>query len=174
MALWNRTTPAATADEHLASYGLTNLQYARAVAAHELGHALANIACASLDTHGIELSLQSPQTHGVTLFSAAPGYTKPDPEDKALSCFAGAIAQTKWLQEQERIWTAAVQRLVHNGSEYDRRKAHQLGLGRRELDRAQRNAAHLINRQWRSLVQAVPRLVKRGRLNRGDLERLAR
>lgn len=173
MALWSRTTTA-TDDEHLTSYGLTNVQYRRAAAAHELGHALAGVACASLDTHSVELSLSSRQAHGVTRFSTAPGYTGPDPEDRALSCFAGPIAQAKWLQEQERVWTATVQRLVHNGGENDRRNAHQLGLGRRELDRAQRDAAHLVNRQWRSLVIAVPRLVKSGRLTRSEIQRLAR
>lgn len=162
-------------ESRLAAYQLTDGQYRRAVAAHELAHGLVAIAAPSRDVHSVEL-IDHPQqgVQGRAVTTVARGYEKADPEDHAVGLYAGAIAKARWLQEREGRWSSDLARLVDECAAGDHAIIGRLGLGRRELDRAQRDSLRAVERQWSGLIKGVPKLVKRGRLTGRELHRLAR
>lgn len=161
-------------ERSLAHYGLTDDQYRRAVAAHELAHGLIGTLIPSLDVHAVELFNDHNGVHGGTYTSTAPGYRTPDPQQHAVELYAGAVAKERWLREQERRWSSDLERLVHACAQGDRDLIAKLGLSSRQQQAAQRDAVSAVARQWGGITEGVPRLVKRGRLSARQLRRLAR
>lgn len=162
-------------EQRLGQYGLTHDQYRRAVAAHELAHALVANARPSTTCYGIELRDDRTRgVHGLTATSNSRNARTIDPLDRAVVLEAGAIAKERWLREVERMWSRQIEQLVHATAAGDRKNLNTLGLSSRQQDTARREAAALVGTLWTTLKAGVPTLVTKGRLNEHHLAALSR
>lgn len=158
----------------LAHYGLTNDQYRRAVAAHELAHGLIAAAMPTLDVGQVVITTHRQLgVHGCAYVGTAPGRQR-DPIEKAAELYAGAIAKARWLRTVERRWSSDLEHLVRECAAGDRAIIQQLRLDRRQDSLAQTEAERAVTRQWPAITKAVPRLAKRGQISGRELRRLAR
>jgi hypothetical protein len=162
-------------EESLRHYGLADDQYRRAVAAHELAHALVAMTLPSLTCSGVQVE-DHPQhgVHGGTWIGPARRGGQMDPYERAVELEAGAIAKACWLKTKERRWTRQIEQLVYECAAGDRARLDTLGLTRSQRADAARDASHAVQHQWGALVAGVPRLVTHGRLVGSQLRSLAR
>lgn len=162
-------------EKALRTYGLTDDQYRRAVAAHELAHALVAITMPSLTCSGVHIE-DHPQhgVHGGAWIRPERRGGRMDPYERAVELEAGAIAKACWLRDKERRWTSAVEQLVYDCAAGDRAHLDTLRLTRGQRADAVRDATRAVQHQWAALVAGVPRLVKTGRMNASQLRSLAR
>lgn len=161
-------------EERLAAYGLTDSQYRRAVAAHELGHGLLTAAAPTLDVKYIELKADRRGVHGGAIVGPARGYRKADPMEHAVELFAGRIAKARWLRDVERCWCRDLADLVDATAAGDQSIINRLGLSGSERSAAERQAEREVDRQWRGITQGVAKLARGGRMNGRQLRKLVR
>lgn len=161
-------------EQHLAAYGLTDGQYRRAVAAHELAHGILAAAAPSLDVKYVELKAGRQGVHGGAMVGPARGHRTADPMEHAVELFAGRIAKAKWLREVERCWSRDLADLVDATAAGDQAIINRLGLSAADRSAAQRQAEREVDRHWRGITQGVAKLARSGRMNGRELRKLVR
>lgn len=160
-----------TYTQRLAHYGLTDDQYTRAVAAHELAHGLTAAARPTTTSHGVEIHTRGRDgTRGLARTGAAPGHTI-DPFDRAVICEVGAIAKEYWLRNVERVWSSQLAYLVRETAAGDRANIRGLGLTSRQQDEALREAERTVRALWPTTA-GVPKLVAKKQLTGSQVVKL--
>lgn len=155
-------------------YGLTDEQYRRAVAAHELGHAITAEALPT--TGGYEVQVRDDPEHGVyglALVGPKQRDQQIDPQDRATELMAGEIAKARWLQ-QEGSWSPDVAYMVRRTGAGDRELIDELGLTPEQRRDAQERASKLVDQHWTAITNGVDQVASTGGMNARQLRTLAR
>lgn len=160
--------------DRLDQYGLTHEQYSRAVAAHELAHALVANARPTTASYGVEVRNGPRGVHGFARTGPARGAQTVDRYDRAVLLEAGAIAKAHWLKTAEGLWSPLLASLVHATAAGDRQHLDNLGLPHHQREAALRDACAHVGTVWPALASGVPVLAAQGTLTERQVANLNR
>lgn len=132
---------------------LTDQQYRRYTAIHEIGHAITGLATGNGIVTVCEINIiPGAVANGFTDYGW--GYERPELETRLVFLHGGLLAQERWLHETG-LWTLERSRGVRFSAQEDLALMQQLGADEAAIRVAREEAADHLQQHWQGLLKAA-------------------